>query len=797
MPKKGLSPRIVDGITMFVVTSLSLFVLIYVAYSEGKRGFEQIHIEKITAQGRVVQNSIEKYLREDLPLKQYAGFTTLAAPIVEDKDLDAMAVYDQAGRQIFIAVDKSNPKLPQPSSAIMRVRQDIEVDHGDTHYQVILPLRTRFETVGSIVVMAPTDVVTQRLRASFQALPFVAFGLSLLFAVIVAAGSRRLESVKLPWRQIGYAATFVTMAAFVIFTLITLYFDAVQGKAKASAFTLSQRLNDIVEFKLDVKDLEGLDRAFQEYRRLNSEISEADLIVGNEIKIATDPAHLGKSWVSDSRNFEYMVDLSRSGQTSGTTLAVTVPRSVVFERVLRSVKNFAALFIASALLSGLLLQVASALQRNRSARETSTAGVKPMPLGDTALVIVKPIFFIAVFLDSLTYSFLPKFMQDAATASGMSLGFASLPFTAYYLCFALSLIPAGTFADRRGPRPLIILGLILAGLSVLGLMLPLGIWGMTALRSLSGIGQGTLFIGIQTYILAVTPPEKKTQGAAIIVLGFQGGMISGMAVGSLMVNFLQPQGIFCLAGVFAMLITLYTMWLMPALVQSKEPKGSVSTAVSRLGRDLKNVITSGEFLNTIFCIGIPAKAILTGTITFALPLLLGQLQYRQEDIGQIIMLYGLGVIAATGHVSRLVDRTRNTDAILFWGALLSGIGLLMIGLMGSTIFGNAILTTAVVVIGVVIVGIAHGFINAPVVTHVGQSDLAERIGANPVTTTYRFLERIGHVAGPFLVSQMFLTWGQTPQIVAGIGIATAVLGIFFLWRNYLPRRPHMRAEPVE
>jgi predicted MFS family arabinose efflux permease len=175
--------------------------------------------------------------------------------------------------------------------------------------------------------------------------------------------------------------------------------------------------------------------------------------------------------------------------------------------------------------------------------------------------------------------------------------------------------------------------------------------------------------------------------------------------------------------------------------------------------------------------------------------LLGQLEYRQEDIGQIIMLYGLGVVAASGHVSRVVDRTRNTQSILFWGATLSGVGLVLIGLVGN--LSNATLATAVVIVGVAVVGVAHGFINAPVVTHVGQSDLADRIGANPVTTTYRFLERIGHVAGPFLVSQLFLIWGQGLYILTWIGIATASLGILFLAGNFSTRMPMMRSEPAE
>ena len=65
----------------------------------------------------------------------------------------------------------------------------------------------------------------------------------------------------------------------------------------------------------------------------------------------------------------------------------------------------------------------------------------------------------------------------------------------------------------------------------------------------------------------------------------------------------------------------------------------------------------------MFCIGVPAKAILTGTITFGLPLLLGQYGYRQEEIGQIIMLYAIGVVAASGYVSRVVDRTGSHTAV--------------------------------------------------------------------------------------------------------------------------------------
>ncbi|MFL4982680.1 MAG: MFS transporter [Xanthobacteraceae bacterium] len=798
MKRATLAQRLTDGVTMFVVTGLSLLLLVYVGMGEGKRIYEQFQIEKLVTHNRIIQTAMENYLRAGLPLKQYAGFSTLADPIVQSIDeIDAMSVFDQAGNQLFIVTDKDKKvlRLPSAAEAARQIKHDVEVERHDTFYQVAMPLRTRFEIVGSLVITAGTDVAERRVNASFTPLVMSAAGLAALFAMFVVVSAPYLARSRTPWMHIGYAVTFLTMAGFVVATLINLYSDGVQGKAKESAFTLSQRLSDIVEFNLRIRDFDGLDKVFAEYRRLNPEISDAVLILDGAIQVATDAAKLGKKWVSDTRSYEYTVDLSRPGQPN-RSLIVAVPADVVYKRVERSVRNFAALFIASGFLAGLFLQVASSMQRLRTANPPSYISPKASVSEETALIVVKPIFFLAVFLEHLTYSFLPKFMQDAAIASGLSAGFAAAPFTAYYLSFALSLIPAGHFADRFGAKPMIWPGLILASASILGLTLPLGILPLAALRALSGIGQGMLFIGVQAYILAVASPEKKTQGNAIIVFGFQGGMISGMAIGSLLVNYLNPQGVFVTCAAIGFATALYSILLIPKDVRHKQAKSALGAAIRRVGSDLAKVSRSGEFLKTMFCIGVPAKAILTGAITFALPLLLGQYGYRQEEIGQIIMLYGIGVVVASAYVARMVDRTGNTETVLFWGAAISGLGLIFIGLMGSDALVQGGFGTFVVTGGVVTVGVAHGLINAPVVTHVAHSRLAAQIGANSVTTTYRFLERLGHVAGPFLVGQFFLIWGQNARVLMWIGVATAILGILFLIRTAPPRLDAIDPEPA-
>jgi len=131
--KAKLGHRVIDAVSMFIVTALSLFLLLYVGFGEGKRTYEQIELEKLTAQGHLIQNSIEKFLRDDLPLKQFPGFATIASPVVDGlSEVDAMAVYDHDGHELFLVKDKTNPQLPATSAAISRVKREIEIDQGAT-----------------------------------------------------------------------------------------------------------------------------------------------------------------------------------------------------------------------------------------------------------------------------------------------------------------------------------------------------------------------------------------------------------------------------------------------------------------------------------------------------------------------------------------------------------------------------------------------------------------------------------------------------------------------------------------
>jgi predicted MFS family arabinose efflux permease len=290
---------------------------------------------------------------------------------------------------------------------------------------------------------------------------------------------------------------------------------------------------------------------------------------------------------------------------------------------------------------------------------------------------------------------------------------------------------------------------------------------------------------VQSYILNATTPERRTQGASIIVFGFQGGMISGMAIGSLLVGQLGTPGVFMLAALIAIAMSFYVRVMVPdirRIVESTEERLSESGVA---WRDLLRVVSNADFIRTMLMIGIPAKAVLTGVIIFAMPLLMTRMGYAQEDIGQILMVYAAGVLVASSVISRLVDRSGKTDGVLFAGALASGAGLIIISMAGwpTSAYG----TTSLLVAGTAIVGIAHGFINAPVITHIANSELAAAIGPPSATATYRLLERLGHIGGPLIVGQLFLAGGPEPGIIGLLGAGTVVFGLIFILHVSAPK----------
>ena len=194
----------------------------------------------------------------------------------------------------------------------------------------------------------------------------------------------------------------------------------------------------------------------------------------------------------------------------------------------------------------------------------------------------EPVFYVAICVEHLIYPFFPQHVRGELVAAGLPERLAGLVVTSYHLCFAITLVPVGYLTQRFGSRRPMTLGLLLTAAGLLLLLLPGSLLPLLLGRACAGIGQGLLLIGVQSYLLEVAAPERWTQGATIIVFGFQGGMIAGMAIGSWLVVNIGPNGVFALGATAAALMALYAVTMLPAEVERGEG-GGLYLAVTGIG----------------------------------------------------------------------------------------------------------------------------------------------------------------------------------------------------------------------
>ncbi len=387
-------------------------------------------------------------------------------------------------------------------------------------------------------------------------------------------------------------------------------------------------------------------------------------------------------------------------------------------------------------------------------------------------------------------------------------------FSIYYAAYAIALLVTGNLAERRGPKPLLLVGGLLIFAAILLLIFVPNYYVLFAVEAITGLGEGMFFIAIQSFILKVAAKEQRTEAAAIIVNSLNGGLLSGTAIGALLAAdpTVGHRGVFALGGVAAAFILFYVLRIIPRIVRedfSGQGRRSIADRAGELGledatmtlyaptrkggNNFLTALKDLDFVKTALLIGVPVKIVLAGVFKASLPLVLSRQNLNTDDVGQILMLYAAGVLFSSAIIPRLADRMGKTRAILFWGAMGSGLGLVLIGLIGWDQIlqsGMAYLSTSLLLTGMIILGISHGFIQAPIMTHISNTRTSKRIGKSAATSLYRLIERVGNIGGPLLVGALLVSSHYNALTLAWIGAGVALFGLLFVIR--IPSRRRTR-----
>ena len=776
-------------------------------------------MENLAAQGDTVKKDMETFLFAGVALKQFVGFENLTDPILStDPNIAAIEVFDAEENLLFSNSGSGDPTRRKRVLDTELKAAEFEAfafsgKHSEgyhffespTYYRAVIPLKNKFEKVGELVLTTSTDTVTGKINAEFKTLAIWMSLVIVIFSLIVFTSDKIFPKRDL--LKIIYGLAFFFAASLVVYTLTNIYSFGIQGKAKALSISIGKRFEAAMDLELSFDDFSGITQFFQDFKTINPEINGITLIDEGKHLIHTDPTVVGSPWESDDTNFEYATNLklddSQGNQENQFQVSVSIPKKTVYAKLWRSVKNFFVLFIATAFLATLFLGLIQSLNTRKKLaqpEEERDEGAQALH-SETQQALIKILYFLVVFMEGLFASFLPQYLQNAAIANQMDSGSASILFTVYFAAFAFSLIPSGNYADKHGVKLLMVLGVSLTAISVYLLPMIDDFYIIMVLRIFAGLGQGMVFIGVQSFILMVASKTKTTQGTSIIVFGYNTGMISGTAIGALLIIYMGPDKVFMLSAAIGLFIVSFILFLIPEVQKKGAPTQKTSTlvALKNYFANLTVLFRDLRFLKTIMLIGLTTKATLTGIVVYALPLVMARLNFLQDDIGQVLMFYAAGVLLSNLIIPKIADKMDNTAKILFWGSVGSGFGLILIGLIQKQGLIGFIpfSTTIFLILGITVLGFAHGFIHAPIVTHIAFTQAANALGKSTTTSIYRFLERFGHIGGPLIIGHILVLNQYNFDTFGYIGAALIVFGILFvIWGRTTDRtKPNSVQEP--
>ena len=803
---RGTGWRLISIIPLIVMMGLSLALLGYVGYGETNRAFGQFQVEKLTTQGAMMHSLVQDFVQEGLPLEfietfasdsgqlgQFAGFTAFkrsGGP--EDRYIGSFTLMHPEGDVAFSTDPDIKPEVEFPLPKLAKDFVEEAYDTGEVdpagltymdetadNFRIFKALTDETDPVGFVLVTLPKLVVSDVINREFQLIAWIGLGILAVFAVSAFVLVGRGETAV----SLAFAVGYLAMSGVLIYFMVQIYSVGAQTKTRALFDSLNQRLSAVVESGMDINNVSGLLDVFREYTSRNPEIAAVALIVDGISTVNTQPEKVGATWQSNPEHIEYTARFAATDGENKVALSVALPSDVVRDRIARSIKNFAALFVASGFIAFLFLTLTNALRRVRSLGPASgSVGELTDEESDVRLSLIRPVWFLAVFAEGLFTAFLPQYMIEVTNEAGLSPSWSTLPFTAFFFAFVVALIPAGRIAERIDIKR------VLTGASLLflgGLVLLIftrDFYLLVGARVLGGFAQGAVFIGVQSYILKSVSESRKTRGSAIIVFAFNTGILSGAAIGALLVIFIGPLGVFSVASATAGAMLLFALLVLPNVGRAGR-SGERADSLSDLLRGTRDLFADIGFVSSFLFVGIASKAVLTGVAIFALPLVMTQQGYAQEDIGQILMFFAAGVLIANHWSSHLADRLGRTAPMLLIGMMGTGVALIIMGVtkhMAAMAMGFPQMDTVALVGGVLLLGLGQGCINAPIVTHIMQTPGALSVGRQMTTTIYRVMERLGHAVGPLIVGQLLLLNHQDPLTIGYIGGAMLVFGVLFL-----------------
>jgi MFS family permease len=248
----------------------------------------------------------------------------------------------------------------------------------------------------------------------------------------------------------------------------------------------------------------------------------------------------------------------------------------------------------------------------------------------------------ALLLDTTFFAVLAPLLADYAASTGLSQAGIGLLVAAYSLGFVLAAFPAGNLVSRRGPRTMLMVGLVTVAVSC-GLF-AVATTGpeLIAFRFVQGVGGMLVWASAMGWAQAVAPAERRGEIAGAVLGTAVVGSIAGPAVGALATVVGTAPVFVGLALVFLVMTALASR--LPATRPRESPGWRHAL---RLLRDHR--LRLGIWLLTL-------GGIVTGAIYTLAPLTLAEVGVSPVGTSAVFLLMAAGAALTSPRVGRRADR---------------------------------------------------------------------------------------------------------------------------------------------
>ncbi|MBH1963974.1 MAG: MFS transporter [Comamonadaceae bacterium] len=218
---------------------------------------------------------------------------------------------------------------------------------------------------------------------------------------------------------------------------------------------------------------------------------------------------------------------------------------------------------------------------------TPINGLLNAPVPGWRRAIVVALCFVIVAIEGFDAAIIGFVAPQVAEQFGAMPGQISLAISAGMLGLLLGYLVGGPQADRRGRKPVLIVGIAIFGIATVATALSVTLTQLIAWRLVTGIGIGAAMPAMSALLAEILPATRRASTLSAVFCGFLfGSAAAGILTGQL-IDTIGWHGLFVLGGIAPLVVLPLMLMLVPEspqfLLVSGETQEKVREALRKIG----------------------------------------------------------------------------------------------------------------------------------------------------------------------------------------------------------------------